>query len=140
MTLVPAVEGKKGSEEQGLPAWHLPPMCVRVQTSVRHLPADNRKPLCSEGTSCSRQLAGFDVALGWPWGPLLPKSRTTFQCKRRGCVFNGSLRNNNTDIFSECRPKNSDKLGTLRKKYVEKNTCTLFTSLGGNLSLPCNPL
>lgn len=29
--------GKEGVKQLGLTAWHLPPFCVRVQTSVRHL-------------------------------------------------------------------------------------------------------
>lgn len=52
---------KKFQRELGLPAWHLPPVCVCEFKQVSVTSADNRKPLCSGGTSCSCQLAGFDV-------------------------------------------------------------------------------
>ena len=57
--------GEEGVKLPGLTAWHLA-SSVREFKQVSVTSADNRKPLCSEGTSCSCQLAGFDVALGRP--------------------------------------------------------------------------
>lgn len=65
LTLALATRGGRGCKTTG-------PTNKFKQVSVTS--ADNRKPLCSEGTSCSCQLAGFDVALGWPWWPLSLRS------------------------------------------------------------------
>lgn len=54
------LRGEEGVKQLGLTVWHLPlSACKFKQVSVTL--ADNRKLLCSEGISCSCQLASFDV-------------------------------------------------------------------------------
>lgn len=80
LTLALAKVGKRESNNE---AWRhgIFPLSIYKFKQVSVTSADNRKLLCSEETSCSCQLAHFDVALEWPWWPFSLRSGMKFLWK-----------------------------------------------------------